>query len=279
MRVISYKTSIPSVRRGARHGGFTLVELLTVVGITSILMLMLLPSVRRSMRQASSTVCLHNLREVGRALHEYRLDNRGWLPDVSDPSSSYRSSVEPAAWYGKLFPKYLSSAPAVICPADPARSMLDVGPGSGRASGAPAASSYGMNEVIRVAGLGNLDRHNPASPLETILLADMGPDIVVDGLVDRNDGWLPWDDGFDPAFAGLRDSWLTGRHFGHINVLTIGGAAKRVRTVELMEDRIQSYYGECAQGGCPLCTDFALPHYSFAPARLFWWTGAVNGTD
>ncbi len=277
---MSKQASSTASQRARRHReGFTLIELLTVLGITGILITMLLPSVRRSMHQASSTVCLHNLRELGRSLHEYRLDHRGWLPQAMDEKKSDGTPGSAAPWYGPLFPKYLGNPSAVACPADPARSMIDGTSGAARRSGAPDTSSYGMNNVIRAAGLGNLDRHGPASPLETILLADMGPDIVVDGFVDRNDGWLPWDDGFQPAFAGLRDSWLTGRHFGHINVLTIGGAAKRVRTQELMEDRISNYYGDCASGGCPLCSDYELPHYSFAPARLFWWTGAINRAD
>ena len=132
-----------------------------------------------------------------------------------------------------------------------------------------------MNDVIRAAGLQNLDRSSPRVPLETIMLADLGPDNMSGGWVRRNGGWLPWDDAYHPAVTGLRDSWLTGRHVGHINVLTIGGSVSKVRTIELMEDRITSYYGSCASGGCPLCNDYSLPHYSFAADRLYWWTGAL----
>ena len=95
------------------------------------------------------------------------------------------------------------------------------------------------------------------------------------GRLRRSGGRLPWDDLYHPAVAGLRHSWLTARHFGHSNVLSIGGAVTQVRTVEMMEEPIKSYYGECATGGCPLCVEYSLPHYSFAEWRLYWWTGPI----
>ncbi|MEE9295310.1 MAG: hypothetical protein V3W34_10175 [Phycisphaerae bacterium] len=259
--------------------GIALVELLAVITVMGLLLVLLIPSVRRSMRQASSTVCMHNLQEINMALHSYRLDHRGWLPDVVAPAVGKPADPHGAAWYGRLVPRYLGHPSVLGCPADPASPVIDPRDGLIRHPDPANASSYGMNDIIRAAGLQNLDRHGPAVPLETILLADMGPDLLVDRRVKRNNGWLPWDDAYHPAVAGLRDSWLTGRHFGHINVLTVGGSVKQVRTVELMEDRITNFYGQCASGGCPLCNDYALPHYSFAPDRLFWWTGSISVPD
>lgn len=258
---------------------FTIIEVLVVVSVIGVMMMLMLPALRRSLRQASSTVCLHNLREISRAIHEYRMDNDGVLPDVQPPDAEGRIDPHSAAWYGRLLPRYLATTTSLICPSDPARELIDTGSSLRRHPDPANASSYGMNAVIRDAERSNLDRRGPTRPLETILLADLGPDNRVDGKFHRTGGWLPWDDGFHAGLAGMRDSWLTGRHFGHINVLTIGGAVKRVRTVELMEDRITSYYRECAAGGCPLCLDSRTAHYSFAPARIFWWTGPIRDTD
>jgi hypothetical protein len=87
---------------------------------------------------------------------------------------------------------------------------------------------------------------------------------------------MAWDDQFHPSTAGLVHSWLTGRHMGRINVLTLGGSAWSVRTTELMHEHVQPYYRGCAAGGCPLCAASELPHYSFASSRLYWWTGPVR---
>lgn len=265
------------VVRGRR--GHTLVEMLAVTAVTAVLLLLLIPSVQRSMRESRSAVCMHQLKEINRALQEYRLDNRGWLPDVEEPSVDGPVDPYGAAWYGRLLPRYLGTPPSLICPADPLRSVVKAADTLDQHPDPANASSYGMNSLIHVAGLEDADRSGPANPLATILLADMGPDVPVGGRVVRNGGWMPWDDNYHPALSGLRDSWLTGRHFGSINVLTIGGSVQRVRTVEMLEERISNYYSDCATGGCPLCVDYKLAHYSFAPARLFWWTGSIHKSD
>lgn len=263
----------------SRPPAFTLVELLTVIAVTGMLVAILIPAAGKSMRRAASTVCTHHLREVNQALHTYRLDYQGWLPDVDDLS---QDSVDPygAAWFGRLFPRYLTDMSVLICPSDP---MVPAGGPRGSLERHPDpanASSYGLNDVIRAASLGNLDRSVPRRPNETLLIADMGPDREARSAVGtkskrRSGGRLAWDDGYYYASAGLRDSWLTDRHFGHINVLTIGGNVKAIRTQELMEEKIRDYYGEGAAGGCPLCLDYSLVHYSFASSRVFWWTGRI----
>jgi prepilin-type N-terminal cleavage/methylation domain-containing protein/prepilin-type processing-associated H-X9-DG protein len=64
-------------------GGFTLVELLVVIGIIAILIALLLPTVARAREQSRRAVCLSNLRQVHIAMVEYATQNRdqivmGW---------------------------------------------------------------------------------------------------------------------------------------------------------------------------------------------------------
>lgn len=263
---------------------FTLLQVLAVIGVILLVMALLAPSIRKSLRHVQGTVCMQRLRTLNQALSAYRTDNQGWLPDVQPPRIGSATDPSCAAWYGRLFPRYLTMPSVLVCPADPARSLIYLAVPLERHPDPANASSYGLNDVIRAAGLWNLDRTEPGRPSETILLADLGPDHPravgdIAGALGRSGGRLPWDDSFHAGAVGLTYSWLTGRHFGHINFLTVGGAVQRVRTEGMMDERIRSYYGGCAAGGCPLCRQYQLPHYSFAPWRLYWWTGTIPRTD
>jgi prepilin-type processing-associated H-X9-DG protein len=60
-----------------RRHAFTLVELLTVIGVIAFLVAMLLPVLSKARQQAILTKCASNLRQITTALHVYADANRG----------------------------------------------------------------------------------------------------------------------------------------------------------------------------------------------------------
>lgn len=262
---------------------FTLVELLVIVALISLLLGILLPSLGKSIRQARSAVCKSNLRDLYRALDMYQTDNNGWLPTV-DSATAFRSAD---SWAARLFERNRAGIGVLICPDDPwamvMRNSLIV---DGLALTGNA--SYGLNDFIVSSPesfLANVSRHRPKRPDETILLADMGPDTIAasDGdagdvsAPSRNYGRLAVDDGYRPGEppGGTNRPWLTGRHMGRINVLTMQGNVKDVNILPAMSRPVESYYANCAAQYCTLCVDLVVPHYSFAESGAFWWTGSV----
>jgi prepilin-type N-terminal cleavage/methylation domain-containing protein len=63
-----------------RNKGFTLVELLVVIGIIAMLISLLLPALKRAREQAQRTACAAQLRQLTAAVVAYGVENRGRVP-------------------------------------------------------------------------------------------------------------------------------------------------------------------------------------------------------
>jgi len=76
-----------------RSKGFTLVELLVVIGIIALLISILLPSLTRARQAASLLACQSNMRQVYHALLFYAGDNKGFLPFASQGVSGSWNNI------------------------------------------------------------------------------------------------------------------------------------------------------------------------------------------
>jgi prepilin-type processing-associated H-X9-DG protein/prepilin-type N-terminal cleavage/methylation domain-containing protein len=61
-------------------GGFTLVELLVVIGIIAVLISVLLPALSRARQSGNQVKCMANMRSLGTALQMYASEQKGFLP-------------------------------------------------------------------------------------------------------------------------------------------------------------------------------------------------------
>ena len=103
------------MERARSRGGFTLVELLVVIGIIALLISILLPALAGARRQAMEVVCMNDPRQWGMGIQMYVDQSKGDLPQKGPDGSSAGTNFfgpsggvigydDPTIWFNAIPP-------------------------------------------------------------------------------------------------------------------------------------------------------------------------------
>jgi prepilin-type processing-associated H-X9-DG protein/prepilin-type N-terminal cleavage/methylation domain-containing protein len=164
--------------RRAQFAGFTLVELLVVIGVIGILIGLLLPALARARETAMQARCAANLRQWSAAAMMYANQEHGWLPRRGQGLQATTIIDRPSDWFNAL-PPMLRTQPFIDLVA--ANQMAR--PGNGSIWMCPSAVdagqqyffAYAMNMRLSTWNAPTPDRITGVGSLSTLVFMTEGP--------------------------------------------------------------------------------------------------------
>ena len=109
----------PSTRniigRGGRKSGFTLVELLVVIGIIAVLIAILLPALAKARASANRIVCLSNVRQLYTGIALYCNDNNDVFPQCAAAADGISRTSYAEDWLYWQTGRVIDDSPIAKC--------------------------------------------------------------------------------------------------------------------------------------------------------------------
>lgn len=101
-----------------KKSGFTLVEILVVIGVIGLLAVILVPAVSGGMAKARRAQCMNNLKAIGASTLAYGTEHRGRLPKIGS-GGDFASLTEMVKAFFE--DGYLETPETWVCPTDSGR--------------------------------------------------------------------------------------------------------------------------------------------------------------
>jgi len=139
-----------SFRSRTRRRGFTLVELLVVIGIIALLIGILMPALQRARQQANQVKCAANLHQMGLAMAMYVNQWKAY------PGHAAQSSVIFAVWPTRLRSYMNNNQGVFFCPSQESSFEWPYNQGGGAGTATVAESRYGYTPGERLLDVFNV---------------------------------------------------------------------------------------------------------------------------
>jgi prepilin-type N-terminal cleavage/methylation domain-containing protein len=154
-------------RVGPARPGFTLIEMLVVIGIIAVLAAILLPVITTAQRKARMTACQANLNQLALGLKMYKTDFRAYplgstgnLATLADHTgkapgtngyATFDTTSGRKSRLGALYPGYVTDQKSFICPEEDGLTRLAARPNAAT----PADYNDGIDEEVLEVGGGD----------------------------------------------------------------------------------------------------------------------------